>query len=448
MALISIREYGKLHIGEFDSVRPSIFPSQAEILTNLKPIYGFDVFKYINGTTIAAQQYVGTFQLGPHTVEILPKVDGIAINVRRNLVAMLAVALDLDISEGDIARVAVQSHGILEILIRLFCDKLFMQIHKGLIRRYESREDNLSVLRGKLGLVEQIRLNAANPERLFCRFDEFQEDHPLNQILKAAICLVLKASREPANQRKLTELMLVFSGVSTCPKESLPWTGVVFDRLSERYRPCYKLAELFLRGSPPDVTGGATQGFSLFFEMNTLFEEYIGRLAMRVFGPSGFRVTLQGPQQHLAFNEDLKRPAFAMKPDVVGTLNSKTAWILDTKWKQLSIEESKDGVVQSDLYQMFAYANCYDCPDVVLLYPHHKELGHDAGVRGSYLLNPWASKVNMNETRRVRVCTINLEDLKSVPAQLLQIFLPEGSLTEAVASRPTEASRFIANTLR
>lgn len=435
MALISIREHGKLHVGEFDPDHPAVLASQADVLTSLKPTYGVEVFKYVNRTTISAQQYVGAFQLGPHTIEVLPKVDGDAVNVRRNLVAMLGVALDLEISEGDVARVALQNHGILEILIRLFCDKLFLQIHKGLVRRYENREENLTVLRGKLGLAEQIRLNAANPERLFCRFDEFQEDNPLNQVLKAAIRMLLKVSRELRNQRQLAELMLAFEGVSDAPRESLPWTRVVFDRLSERYRPCFKLAALFLKNTPPDVTGGAAHGFSLFFDMNALFEEYIGRLAIRVFTPLGFRVTLQGPQQYLAFNENNERPAFALKPDVVGSLNSKTAWILDTKWKQLSIEEAKDGVAQADLYQMYAYANCYRCPDVVLLYPHHKELGADAGIRGSYLFNPWVHEIESNGVRRVRVATINLENLKTVPAQLSRIFLPEDvASTAAIAS--------------
>lgn len=434
MALISVREYGKLHIGEFDAARPAVTCGQATRLTDLKATYGFEVFKYINGTTLAAQQYVGVFQLGPHTVEVLPKVDRDAPNVRRNLVAMLAIALDLDISEGDVARVAIQNQGVLEILIRLFCDKLFAQVHRGLVRRYEGREESLSVLRGKLGVVEQVRLNAANPERLFCRFDEFQEDNPLNQVLKAAIRLLLKVSRELKNQRQLAELLLVFEAASDCPRASLPWNRVVFDRMSDRYKPCFKLAELFLKMTPPDVSGGGVQGFSLFFDMNTLFEEYIGRLAIRVFGPLGYRVTLQGPQQYLAFNEDLKRPAFAMKPDVVGHLNSKTAWILDTKWKQLAMEEAKDGVAQSDLYQMYAYANCYGCPDVVLLYPHHKELGPVAGIRGNYLLNPWLLEVSNMEGRRVRVATINLENLKTVPAQLRQLFLPENLVTEAVSS--------------
>jgi 5-methylcytosine-specific restriction enzyme subunit McrC len=430
VALISVREYEKLHVGEFDSVCPSVTSRQAEVLTNLKSIYGFEVFKYVNGNTLAAQQYVGTFQLGPHTVEVLPKIDGTEKDVRRNLVAMLAVALDLDISEGDAARVAKQNHGILEILIRLFCDKLFLQVHRGLVRRYEPIEENLAVLRGRLGIAEQVRLNAGNPERLYCRFDEFQEDNPLNQILKAGVRFLLGISRDVRNQQQLAGLMLVFEGVSDVHRQSLPWPRVVFDRLSDRYKPCFKLVELFLKGTPPDVTGGQAQAFSLFFDMNVLFEEYIGRMARRVFAPKGYQVTLQGPQQFLAVDLDKERPVFAMKPDVVAKLGGRVAWILDTKWKPLSLQKAKEGVQQDDLYQMYAYASCYDCSDVVLLYPHHQELGGTAGVRSSFGLNPWMRTVK-HTINRVRVATVDLAVLGTVPEQLERILLGQRTLTDS-----------------
>lgn len=435
MALISVREYKSLKIGGFASEAeggPSVTEQQADILTNAKVTNGLEIFKYANKTSLTAQQYVGVFQLGPLTVEVLPKIDGDDQSIRRNLVAMLAVALDLDISEGEAARVATQNHGILEILIRLFCDKLFIQVHKGLVKRYEGREDNLSVLRGKLGIAEQVRLNAANPERLFCRFDEFQEDNPLNQILRAAIRLLLKISRELGNQRKLGELMLVFEGASDYPRQSLPWSRVVFDRMSERYRSCFKLAELFLKSTPPDVTGGAAHGFSLFFDMNVLFEEYIGRMAVRTFRPLDYQVTLQKPHKYLAYDENEKCDAFKMKPDVVGQVDGKIAWIIDTKWKQLAKTNSRDSkstelkdvVSQADFYQMYAYANSYDSPDVILLYPHYKDdMGLSAGVRGSYLLNPWIQEANDKERKRIKVAIIALSDLKTVPEQLRTIIL-------------------------
>jgi 5-methylcytosine-specific restriction enzyme subunit McrC len=431
VALLSVTEYQRIRVGEFDPSHDvlSVTSTQAEILTNLKQTYGFEIFKYVNGKAISAQQYVGVHQLGSHTIEVLPKIDAATSNIRRNLVAMLAETLELDISAGEIARVGQQSYGILEILVKLFCDKLFAQVHRGLVRRYEVREGNLSVLRGKLGVVEQVRMNGANPERLFCRYDEFLEDNPLNQVLKAAIRLLLKTSRELSNQRKLAELLLVFDEITDFSAHALPWTKIAFDRMSDRYKPCFKLAELFLKRCPPDVTGGVVQGISLFFDMNVLFEEYIGRVAERAMRPDGFQVSLQGRngnQRHVAV-DSLNKSAFGMRPDVIGRKSGEIAWILDTKWKTLSREEWRDGVSQADLYQMYAYASCYHCARVVLLYPHHFELGDTPGVRGTYRLNPWAT-IEENVPRLVLVASVDLRDLSTVLKQLKQILVSESEM--------------------
>lgn len=433
---ISLREYGRLHVGEFDPAKPSVTAEQAAFLTSLKPVYGFDIFKWTNRHTIAAQQFVGTVQVGQLTIDVLPKIEGTAAAVsdtavRHNLVAMLLVALDLDIGEGDMARIAVQRQGILDILIRLFCDKLFAQVHRGLVRRYEAQEGQLAVLRGRLGVAEQVRLNAANPARLFCRFDEFQADSPLNRVFKAALRLLLRVANNLDNQRRLAELLLVFEEIADIPAASLPWQQVGFDRLNERYRPAFRLAELFLKRSAPDVTGGRAAGFSLFFDMNNLFEEYVGRVAVRVFRSRGIQVRLQGPQRFLAVDESSGANAFAMRPDAVGMKNGQVAWIIDTKWKQLSPEEVREGASQSDLYQMYAYANNYGCSDVVLLYPHHAALGAYGGTRASYSLQtPIRTQAGFSAAR-IRTATIDLSDLKSVPGQLLALFRDRAEDTEA-----------------
>ena len=170
------------------------------------------------------------------------------------------------------------------------------------------------------------------------------------------------------------------------------------------------------------MSGGSVQGFSLFFEMNTLFEEYIGRIARRVFRPDGFKVVLQGPQRYLTYDETTEREAFAMKPDVVGLKGNDAAWIIDTKWKELSKEEAKEGVAQGDMYQMYAYSNRYACSDVVLLYPHHEGLGPNHGIRTRYRLNSWTDSQGSQQQGRVTIGTVNLANLATVPNQLRALF--------------------------
>ena len=433
-ARISLREHSRLHVGAFDLSKPSVTHEQAMSLTRLRARHGFDVFKWTDPQTIAAQQYVGTVQLGEVTVDVLPKIEagtGSAgdTTIRRNLVSMLMTARGVQISEGDIARVAVQRHGILEILIRLFCDRLFAQVHRGLVHRYEQHAEQLAVLRGRLDLGPHLRLNAANPERLYCHFEEFQADNDLNRVLKAALRLLYKVANDLDNQRRLAELLLTFDGITDVSAVSLPWHRIRFDRLNERYRPVFRLAELFLKSAAPDVMAGVQQGFSLFFDMNTLFEEYIGRVAARVFRPGGIEVTLQGPKRFIAMNEVDRTQAFAMRPDVVGMRNGRAVWIVDTKWKQLSPDEVRDGAAQSDIYQMYAYATSYGCLDVVLLYPHYSGLGTQGGARASYQFHAAIGTPDGLASGRLRIATIDLTVLASIPMQLQALFPDQAAYT-------------------
>lgn len=424
MPLLTVHEYHQLTVGDdVNTLFPTVSDGQAAALLSLRTVHGFDVFKFTGKNKITAQQYVGVVQVGDLTVEVLPKIDGIDddAKIRRNLVAMLAAVRDLRISEGDITRVATQRTGILEILIRIFCDKLFEQVHKGILRRYESRSENLNVVRGKIGITEQIRLNSTNPERMFCHFDEFQENIPLNQILKACLRLLARTSLDSSNQRKINELLLVLDTVTDIPQSALPWHQVNFDRTTNRFEPIYKLAELFLRSTPPDISGGRAQGFSLFFEMNTLFEEYIGRIAKRTFQKEGVNIILQGPRRYLAVTEKTQRKVFALKPDIVAIKDTAPVWIMDTKWKALSLEETKEGVAQSDMYQMYAYAQRYNCPDVMLLYPHHSNLGDKPGMRAIYVLGNAKESNADSSTRKITVGTVDLADLSTIPGQLRQL---------------------------
>ena len=88
--------------------------------------------------------------------------------VRQNLVCMLAKTRKLDIRDWEIANTASQ-HNLLEIVVRLFYDRLFAEVHRGLINRYERQEENLFVLRGKLDTTRQAKFNSAHPERFYCQ---------------------------------------------------------------------------------------------------------------------------------------------------------------------------------------------------------------------------------------------------------------------------------------
>ncbi len=125
-------------------------------------------------------------------------------------------------------------------------------------------------------------------------------------------------------------------------------------------------AKTFLLGSSYSPHKGNDLAFALLFDMNVLFESYVGHYLEN----RGYDVSLQDKRHYLVFSE--QKGIYALRPDIVID-NGKV--IADTKWKLLSQYKTHQGVSGSDLYQMYAYGTKYDnCERMYLIYPKDKEL--------------------------------------------------------------------------
>lgn len=370
---------------------------------------------------LRAQQVVGMVAADGVALEILPKIEGEEsdADARKSLVHMLAVVLDLDIADGAITDLGWQKENLLEILIRLFCDRLFAAVHRGLPRRYNEQEDDLAALRGRLDAIRQFTINAAAPQRLSCRFDALSADMPLNQIMKAAVAKLLKISRSSDNQRRLAELSLAFVDVRSVPARSLPWDRVLINRTNRIWEDLLNLAKLLLGERFQTTSSGSQSGFALLFEMNTLFEEFVGRMLRKALARTPYEVRLQGPRDYALLDLSTGSSRFATKPDIAICKNGKTLLIADTKWKRLkgAIDDPKRGVSQADIYQMMAYAHVYQSSRLMLLYPHHDGLISGAGTLAEHLING-------TEDTRITIATLSLEHPQYASHQLSALFVP------------------------
>lgn len=429
MSVLTVREHGTIGINDCFACdgRKSITVAQADALERLSQrmkaagLKG-DLFKHANRTTLKAQQYVGVMQLGVDAVEVVPKIGGLDDRgARINLFRMLARTRRLAVHEAELARLASQNLNILEIFIRLFCDKLFAEVHRGLASRYERHSDNLPTLRGKLLTGLQATLNAFHPERFRCEFDEFTVDTPLNRVLKAAVRCLRRVTQHSDNARRLAELDFTLDGVSDVPAAALEWHRLHFDRANRRYEPLVVMARMILQNRSQDVTSGGLEGFGLVFDMNELFEEYIGEVARATFAPD-WQVVLQGPQRYLLQDQHSGAGVFQTRPDISGLRDSKPIWIIDTKWKPVDEQEHNHGVGQADVYQMLGYAHRYGVKDVFLLYPHHNLAGAKAGIQRSFrILGECVSPAADAGGSCIHVATVDIANLNAVPSQLQSI---------------------------
>ncbi len=100
--------------------------------------------------------------------------------------------------------------------------------------------------------------------------------------------------------------------------------------------------------------------------------------------------------------------------------------VIDTKWKRLkgAIDDPKRGVGQGDVYQMMAYSHVYGCEQLLLLYPHHGELGASEGILA---LHSIAGKPDSH----LGIATIALADPKSVGRRLRHLLINFGTIRRA-----------------
>ena len=344
-------------------------------------------------TELRAAQVVGVIAAQDCALEILPKIDfgsDGAINVgliRRQLIHMLAVALDVEIDTGAVTELGWQKENLLEILIGLFARKLSDALRKGMPRRYVGVDEDLPVLRGRMNVTRQVTSFAFSPHILACRYDALSPDIALSQIMKAAVRRLLRLSCVSETQRRLREIDFVYSDITDVPVRSLRWHEVVIDRTNTIWKELLALARLLLGERFQSTSIGSTTGFALLFEMNTLFERYIARMLQRALAGSSRTVHAQGGRLHCLESIPDSRRLFMTKPDILVMSNGASDLLIDTKWKRLSTlsEDPKQGVSQADVYQMMAYGRVYQCGKLLLLYPHHAGLsgkdGHTAHHR-------------------------------------------------------------------
>ncbi len=399
MPAYTLREWETLPHGERDGCIPEHFATRLAALAKASTFAGKGGGGVLEERRheLRARGVVGVLATNGCSLEILPKIyvnqqGGEVLQnaaIRKRLVHMLAVALDLKIETGQVTELDWQRETLLEILIRVFCNKLTDAVRRGMPRRYIAEEDDLAALRGALNLPRQFTRHAANPSRLACKFDELSNDIALNRIMKATVAHLFKMSRNASNQQRLRELAFVYADVKEVSVPGLKWDEVIIDRTNRTWQELLGMAQLFLRNRYQTTSAGSGRGTALLFEMNTLFEEYVGRLISRALAGTDYRVALQGGRLFCLTSVDDESAVFQTKPDILIRCAGKVVHVIDTKWKQISsrIDDRKQGVSQGDVYQMMAYAYLYKAPRLTLLYPHHGDLSAEEGVQAQFRIS-------------------------------------------------------------
>lgn len=364
-------EKGDLHLTEqnFNSVL-SLLDENHE--SDLSPILKYSIS---NGQEVLTlQQYVGVIctESGCQ-IEILPKIskETNAEQAREMLIKMLVELRDSPFKEGVLSNLDAHNMPLFELLLRQFLNHVGNIVRKGIARTYVDRQENLVYLRGKLQLAEHIRMNSSDKSRLYCEFDEFEINRPINRLIKGALETAAKTTQNADNQQLCRELLFWFDRVQATRDVARDFRSMRQDRLVQHYQPAMPLCRLILEGLNPLTKLGEKRALSMLFPMNRLFEEYVAaKLRSQL---TGWRVKSQVSRFSIVARH-LGSPIFRLEPDLEFTRGAQRL-IGDTKWKLIDQSERGNNyrISQQDVYQLFAYGKKYLADQakkqVMLIYP-------------------------------------------------------------------------------
>jgi 5-methylcytosine-specific restriction enzyme subunit McrC len=330
------------------------------------------------GKVIRAKNYVGIIQLKNGVqVQILPKIFGsTSTNTKKKFLKMLKSLKNFASKRFNEANLHVEEMSIYEIFIRLYIQEIQLLVKKGIRSAYFEVENNLNVYKGKMLFSQHIQKNMVHKERFFVSHDDFGPNRAENRLIKSTLLKLLKESTHQENLKEIRKLLLNFELVESSKNYDQDFSGVKIDRNSKYYESIMVWSKVFLLNQSFTTFSGASFGKALLFQMDKLFEAYIGHHMKKLFSDDDWELTLQD-KGYFLFEK-----RFSLRPDMV-LRNHKMGRtiIVDTKWKILKNTPNNNyGISQADMYQMYTYAKKYDTDEVWLIYPINEELNNDVEI--------------------------------------------------------------------
>ncbi|MCY3747652.1 MAG: restriction endonuclease, partial [Chloroflexi bacterium] len=286
---------------------------------------------------------IGVIRLPDLTVEIKPELP-----IERVLF-LISYTLDRLDFPGEVVDLA-QPPDLVEAMVRIFHDAVLNATGRGLLQGYQTREETLNVVRGRIRIEEQLRRRFGIAVPIEVRYDEFTPDIEPNRLLKAAVRrLAWLPQRSPNTRRLLSVMRAVFANVSTVEYRPTHLPEVPVTPLNAHYRPALALARLILKSGSVELAAGKVESASFLIDMNQVFEDFVVVALREALDLTEYTFSQEARGRDLWLDEgrDVR-----LKPDISWWQGNRCVFVGDAKYKRTTIH----GAQNHDIYQALAYA--------------------------------------------------------------------------------------------
>lgn len=347
---IFLQEFGR-------PVLASLSREEFDILTKHFAKYVGVTYDFPSGKfSLAATHYVGVIQVGDLRIRVVPKTPAM------NLFYMFTYAYDLPIEWNDLTELQ-EGEDIFEFIVKLFVQQVEELVHQGIFRSYQSLDDSLPYLRGRIRIADQIRREITAPGRFSQELHDYTADVVHNRILLWTLHRLSRLPwRSPFLNQHVRRVEQVFAEVLLSPVQDSDFDSIVYTRLNDAYLSRHRLARLLLQMHSIEGSQGLHNFNSWLLDMNQLFELFVAHyLEEYIDEDAALRSLLRIElQERVVLDPQRDEDVY---PDITIKHGSRSLLVLDTKNKILKHRPDND-----DRRQMREYANILHLEDAWLIY--------------------------------------------------------------------------------
>lgn len=276
----------------------------------------------------------------------------------QNIYYMLSYAFRILRKRGYRNVATEQFHNVADLCAEILIKGVSIQLKRGLGREYIEKTESLSLLRGRIEIVESLKESTKLQNKLVCSYDDFSVNSYLNRIIKTTMVLLLRAKIDKERKKKLRKLLVFFGDVELIDVHTINW-NIQYHRNNQTYRMLISICYLVIKGLLQRTTDGTTRLMDFIDDhhMWRLYETFIFEYFRQEFP----RIMVNASNINWALDDDMSDMLPTMQSDITLTYNDKVL-IIDAKYyRSITLQRYSDPKLRSShLYQIFTYVKNMD----------------------------------------------------------------------------------------
>lgn len=239
-------------------------------------------------------------------------------------------------------------------------------LERGPLNGYVHMEESLRTVRGRIRVGDQMTRRPGMLLPLEVSYDDYTSDVAENQILRAAIRMMLHVPRlTDSLVVRLAHLDSKLDGVSAL-NHGAPLPSWSESRINGHYVPALRLSEIILQTMSAEAGMGHRTVASFVVNMATVFEDFVATALREALEPYPgltewqYEAFMDEPEPGYSSSDRVR-----MYVDVVHSVRGRPAMIFDAKYKAAS---AGGAYPNADHYQMLAYCTALRVSRAWLVY--------------------------------------------------------------------------------